>query len=157
MTAPAITHNTFTLERSYPKSPERVFAAFTDAAKKRRWFAEGESHAVEVFEMDFRIGGTERTRSRFKEGSPFPGVALINEGSYQDIVPARRVVLSSRMILGERCISASLVTFEFVPTEGGTDLLFTHQAAFFEGSDGPQRREAGWQKLLDRLASEVAS
>jgi uncharacterized protein YndB with AHSA1/START domain len=157
MTGPAITHNTFTLERSYPKSPERVFAAFTDPAKKRRWFAEGESHAVERFEMDFRVGGTERTQSRFKEGSPFPGVALINEGSYQDIVPGRRVVLSSRMILGDRCISASLVTFEFVPTEGGTDLLFTHQAAFFEGSDGPERRQAGWQKLLDRLVNEIAS
>ena len=42
--------------------------------------------------MDFRVGGTERAQYRFKEGTPFKGVALTNEGSYQDIVPGRRVV-----------------------------------------------------------------
>ena len=36
--------------------------------------------------MDFRVGGSERARYRFKEGTPFPGTALTNDGSYQDIV-----------------------------------------------------------------------
>ncbi len=39
----SVTHSTFVIERSYPTSPERVFAAFADPAKKRRWFAEGGS------------------------------------------------------------------------------------------------------------------
>jgi uncharacterized protein YndB with AHSA1/START domain len=147
-------HNTFVIERSYPAPPERVFAAFADPAKKRAWFAEGESHDVEQFEMDFRAGGSERARYRFKAGTVFPGTLLANEGSYQNIVPDRRIVIASTMTLGDKCISASLATFEFLRVEQGTDLIFTHQGAFFEGADGPEMREAGWRKLLGQLAGE---
>lgn len=156
MSEPSVIHSTFVIERSYPKAPERVFAAFADPAKKRRWFAEGEKHEIEQFEMDFRVGGAERTRYRFKEGSPFPGVELASEGSYQDIVPNRRVVIASTMALGGRRFSASLVTIELLSTERGTDLICTHQGAFFEGADGPQMREAGWRKLFDSLEKELA-
>jgi hypothetical protein len=45
---------------------------------------------------------------------------------------------------------------ELLPTKPGTDLIFTEQAAFFEGSDGPQLREDGWHKLLEHLARELA-
>src|SRR5580658_1907829 len=65
----SVIHSTFVIERSYPATPERVFAAFADPAKKRRWFVEGGHHQVEHYEMDFRIGGIELTRSRFKEGT----------------------------------------------------------------------------------------
>lgn len=123
----SVIHSTFVLERSYPKPPERVFSAFADATKKRHWYAEGRSQEVEEFEMEFRAGGTERSRYRFKEGTPFPGVAITNEGTYQDIVPNRRIVTASTMTLGDKHISASLVTFEFLATDKGTDLICTHQ------------------------------
>jgi hypothetical protein len=45
---------------------------------------------------------------------------------------------------------------EFLPTQQGTDLIFTEQAAFFEGADGPEMREEGWHKLLEHLAKELA-
>lgn len=150
-----VVHSTFVIERNYPKSPEQVFSAFADSVKKRRWFAEGERHDIEKFEMDFRVGGAERLEYRFKEGSPFPGVPLTSDGSYQDIIPDRRIVIASTMTLGGKRISASLVTFEFLPANKGTDLICTHQGAFFEGSGGPQMREAGWRKLLDQLADEL--
>ena len=156
MQEPSVIHHTFVLERSFPKPPERVFSAFADPAKKRRWFAEGERHEIEVYESDFRVGGTEHLRYRFKEGTPFPGTALINEARSQDIVPNRRIVSASTMDLADKRISASLVTFEFLRTDTGTDLIFTHQGTFFEGSGDPQMREAGWRKLLDNLAMEVA-
>jgi uncharacterized protein YndB with AHSA1/START domain len=156
MSESAVVHNTFVIERNYPQPPERVFAALADATKKRRWFGEGDHHEVEAFEMDFRIGGAERLRYRFKEGTPFKGVVVVNEGVFEDIVPNRRVVSAYAMTLGDRRISAALVTIEILPAEKGTKLICTHQGAFFEGSDGPQIREAGWRKLFDKLAKELA-
>jgi uncharacterized protein YndB with AHSA1/START domain len=79
-------------------------------------------------------------------------MVFTNEATYQDIVPNRRIVLGSKMAVGDKCISASLVTVEFLPSETGTDLILTHQGAFFEGADGPEMRQAGWHKLLERLA-----
>jgi uncharacterized protein YndB with AHSA1/START domain len=151
----SVIHSTFAIERSYPFSPERVFAAFADPAKKRRWFVESEGREVARYEMDFRVGGKEWAHFRFTAETPVKGLACTNEASYQDIVPNRRVVLASTMTIGEKRISASLVTVEFLPTKKGTDLILTHQGAFFEGSDGPEMREAGWRKLIDRLTDEL--
>ena len=151
-----VTHGTFVIERSYATTPDRVFAAFADPAKKRRWFGGGEGSEMEEFEMDFRVGGTERTMRRMGPATPFPGVALTNESYYQDIVPNRRVVFAYTMSLGDRRISASLATVELVRTEKGTDLIFTDQGAYLEGGDGPKMREGGWSKLLEGLAKELA-
>jgi uncharacterized protein YndB with AHSA1/START domain len=151
----SIIHSTFVIERSYPKPLELLYFAFADAPKKRIWFAEGDHHDVAEFEMDFRVGGVERLRYRFKEGNPFEGVELSSEGSFLDIQPNRRIVTASTMTLGDNRISASLVSIEFSRTDTGTDLICTHQGAFFEGADGPVIREAGWRQLLEKLFSEL--
>ena len=156
MAETGVTHSTFVIERNYPAAPERVFAAFADPAKKRRWYADGDGREVEEFEMDFRVGGTDRARYRMQEGTPFPGAALTNHSTYQDIVPNRRIVMAYRMSLDGRGFSASLATVEFKAAEKGTDLIFTEQGAYFEGSDGPQMREGGWRRLLASLAGELA-
>jgi uncharacterized protein YndB with AHSA1/START domain len=157
MSEGSVVHSTFVIERDYPVSPERLYGAFSDPAKKRRWFVEGEGFIVEEFQMDFRVGGSERSRFKFGPGTPVPeGTACVNETRYQDIVPTRRIVLVYTMTIGNRCISSSQATFELQAGPGGTRLVFTEQAAFFEGADGPQIRERGWRDLLDRLALELA-
>src|SRR5262245_33270469 len=93
----SVIHNTFVITRQYPAAPERVFAALADPKKKRRWFVEGDGHQVEQHEMDFRVGGAEQARFRFKQGSPVQGLVCVNDTSYLDIVPDRRIVFASAM------------------------------------------------------------
>jgi uncharacterized protein YndB with AHSA1/START domain len=152
-----VTHSMFTLERRYAAAPERVFAALAEPEKKRRWFADSPNHDVVEFGMDFREGGVERMKYRFNEGTPFPGVTLVNAGHYEDIVEEKRVVLTSTMTIAGRRISVSLVTFELTAEGDGTALTCTVQAAFFVGADGPEMRKAGWEFLLERLGDLLGS
>src|SRR5258708_12832386 len=91
----SVTHATFVIERSYPKPPERVFAAFSDPATKRRWFAEGDEFEVDALEMDFRVGGNERSSFRTR------GAICTNDTVYRDIVPNRRIVIAYTMSLAD--------------------------------------------------------
>ena len=97
----SVNHATFEIERSYPVPPARVFAAFADPVKKRRWFREEDASETFEFEMDFRVGGRERSRFRIK-GGPVDGVLCTNDTTYQDIVPDSRIVLAYTMTLGEK-------------------------------------------------------
>lgn len=157
MQEPSVIHSTFVIERRYAASPARVFEALAQPAQKRRWYAEGGANTIEAYELDFQVGGVERVVYRFKPGGPFPGTILANEGVHVEITAERRVVIASTMAMDGRIFSASLVTFELLPDADGTALVCTHQGAFFEGADGPQMREHGWNKLLDQLAGFLAS
>lgn len=155
MTERSVVHSTYVIERCYPTSADRIFAAFATPESKRRWFAEGEGFALEQFKMDFRIGGTERTRFRVTTRGPMEGKIFTNETTYMDIVPERRIVFAYSMAVGDQRISASLVSIELAPGEKGCTLIFTEQGAFFEGADTPNMREAGWGQLLEALEREL--
>jgi len=143
-----VTHATFTLERTYPHQPAKVFAAFAERAAKQVWFADHEGWSTEEYEMDFQVGGKETFRGKAPEG---PLVSF--EGEYQDIVPDERIVYTYRMHLDDNRISASLSTIELAPTDGGTRLTLTEQGAFLDDFDDPKLREEGTVELLDELGS----
>ncbi|HYL99287.1 MAG TPA: SRPBCC family protein [Blastocatellia bacterium] len=148
MNEPSVTHSNFVIERTYPATPQRVFAAFADPGRKRRWFADTGESQQDEFQMDFRVGGFERKRFRAKNG-----MNLKNDTVYMDIVPDKRIVFAYTMSVEDNRISSSQSTVELLPAENGTRLVFTEQAAFFEGADGPQMREGGWRHLLDNLGN----
>lgn len=146
MTELSVVHATFTIERTFKAPPARVFAAFSKPATKRRWFAEGFGMRVDEFSLDFRVGGRETFLITPEDGS-----SIANESVYQDIVPGRRIVCAFTMATEGKPFSASLGTFQLEPAGDGTKLIFTEQAAFFEGGDNARQRKGGWAQLFDKL------
>jgi uncharacterized protein YndB with AHSA1/START domain len=106
------------------------------------------------------VGGVEKSRFTFTggpPGAPPAGTLMGNDTVYIDIVPERRIVFAYTMLVGDYRMSASLATVELFPSgTGGTRLVFTEQAAFFDRSDGAQLREAGWRDLLSRIEAVLA-
>ncbi|HZV65171.1 MAG TPA: SRPBCC domain-containing protein [Telluria sp.] len=81
MTQASITHATFTIERQYDASPARVFRAWSQAELKLRWFACHADWAPVGYELDFRVGGSERLRT-----GPAGGTRLVftEQGAFLD-------------------------------------------------------------------------
>jgi uncharacterized protein YndB with AHSA1/START domain len=150
VTERSVTHAAFVVERSYPASPARVFAAWADPAAKARWFASPEEWGRDEFELAFRVGGREVSR-----GGPPGGPVHTYEAHYQDIVPIERIVYSYSMSLDQTLISVSLATVELKPEAAGTRLVLTEQGAYLDGYDDTGQRERGTGELLDALGAEL--
>ena len=147
MSGRSVEHGTFVVDRRYEVSPERAFAAWAEPEAKARWLVDP---GVRL-ELDFRVGGRERSRGTAPDGRAYSYEAL-----YHDIVPAQRIVYTYEMHLEGTRISVSLATVEFTPVAGsGTHLVFTEQGAFLDGHESPAGRAEGMGSLLDALDKEV--
>jgi uncharacterized protein YndB with AHSA1/START domain len=145
-----VAHGVFTIERTYPSvSPQRVFEAFATEAGKDAWFS-GPNEAWDIVErlFDFRVGGHERLKGKWKSG-------LITQfdATYFDIIPGERIVYAYEMLLDGRKISVSLATFEFKASAGGTRFVMTEQGAFLDGYDDNGSRERGSREIVHKLSA----
>jgi uncharacterized protein YndB with AHSA1/START domain len=157
MTERPVIHNTFTLERTYPATASRVFAAFASKEAKDAWGDTGDltepGPDAGGTEFDFRTGGHERF------GFGYQGVSYRYDARYYDIVPDQRIIYSYEMYADGARISVSVATIEILATADGTALTWTEQGAYVDGFDGPeapQLRNGGIAEMLDGLAKYLA-
>ena len=157
MTEQAVIHDTFAIERTYPASVSRVFAAFASKEAKDAWgdtpdLSEPGPNAGES-EFDFRVGGRERF------GMGYQGTSYRYDALYYDIVPDQRIIYSYEMYANDARISVSVATIEFAATAEGTALTWTEQGAYLDGFDGdeaPRLRQGGTEEMLEGLAKYLA-
>jgi len=133
-----------TLKRRFKAPPAKVFAAFTDPEKVKRWMGPGEIQAVRA-ESDVRVGG----RYRWVMKSP-DGKEHDVGGIYREIVPNEKLVFTwAWKVTPPDQPHESLVTVLFKADDGGTLLTLIHERLFDEESRAGH--EKGWIGALDKL------
>ena len=135
------TQPSLTLKRRFNAPPAKVFSAWTDPEKVKRWFGPGEvrcTHAV----FELRAGG------RFEIDAISPnGETHSVSGTVREVIPDEKLVYTwTWKSTPER---ESLVTVLFKPDSGGTLLTLTHEKFFDEGAR--DRHQNGWTGALDKL------
>lgn len=146
-----VVHSTFSIERNYDASPERVFDAFATLERKAKWFSGPEQWLTGKRELDFRVGGRE-----VLSGGPQGGPVHTFDAVYFDIIAGRRIIYGYDMYVGERKLSVSLATIDLTPQGAGTRLVMTEQGAYLDGLEDGSEREAGTKGLLEKLARSLA-
>lgn len=139
-------HSTFVIERRFAAPVERVFTAWSDADKKRRWFACHDDWSSVEHRLDFRVGGTEVNSVATPEG-----VLHVFQARFFDIVPEARIVYAYEMYVGDVRISVSLVTVMFEREAAKTRMTFTEQVVFLDGHGDADERREGTEVGLARL------
>lgn len=147
-----ISHGSFVVERRYKHRVARVFSAFSNTAEKREWFAVSR----DSYDLDFTVGGKERSRWVWSDSGPIEnGTVMGNDTVYLDIVENHRIVLAYSMLIGDYRMSSSMLTFEFIADGDETVVKATEQGAYYERSDGVERRRSGWASILETLGTRL--
>lgn len=147
----SVVHDSFSLERTYPAAPDRVFAAWSSKEAKTQWFGDDEIESVGSHTLDFRIGGREHV------DGVAGGMRFEYDATYHDIVAEQRIVWSYDMHMNGARISVSVGTVEIIPVPGGSKLVMTEQGAFLDGLDTNAQRAEGTAALLDGLGRYLAA
>ena len=134
-----------TIKRRFNASPAKVFAAWTDPEKVKRWMGPGEVKVLAT-EGDARTGGRFRWVMQAPDGEKHEV-----GGTVREVVPDQKLVYTwAWHSMPER---ESLVTVQFNPDGDGTLLTLTHER--FADDDARNRHQNGWNGALDKLEAFV--
>ena len=140
------TKPSLTLKRRLNAAPAKVFAAWTDPEKLKRWFAPGESQTI-LAEADPRVGGRYRIVARTPDGEEHDV-----SGIYREVAPNAKLVFTwAWRSTPER---ESLVTLTFKPDGDGCMFTLLHEQFFDEAAR--DRHNTGWTSALDKLEAYFA-
>ncbi len=129
------------LKRRLKAPPAKVFAAFTDAEKIKRWMGPGEIKTIAA-ESDARAGGRYHILMRSPDGEEHDV-----GGVYREVVANEKLVFTWAWKTDPQ--RESLVTVLFKPDGDGTLLTLIHEQ--FADEESRKGHEDGWNGALDKL------
>jgi len=136
------------VSRRYAVPAERVFDAWLDVEKARRFlFATSKGQMVRA-EIDARIGGA------FNFTDRRDGVDAEHIGEYLEIDRPRRLVFTFHTERGSTDLSR--VSIDIVARGAGCELTLTHEIDP-KWADYKDRTQAGWTTILEGLATTLGS
>ncbi|HEX4197711.1 MAG TPA: SRPBCC domain-containing protein [Caulobacteraceae bacterium] len=140
-----MTLETLRITRRFEASPERVFDAWLDPMRARRWLFTSPTSERNSTEMDVRVGGKWSITDR-REGVDYTGL-----GEYIEIDRPRRLVFSFGMPQFSPLMCT--VTVEIVPDGDGCILTLAQESV---APDALKPLEEGWSKMFDALTLLIA-
>jgi uncharacterized protein YndB with AHSA1/START domain/tRNA A-37 threonylcarbamoyl transferase component Bud32 len=143
--------STIRLVQQVAAPPEKVFAAWADAAGMADWYAPTDDFGPTIADLDFQVGGRYRVAMQSPK-RPDPHVVC---GEYTRIEEPRLISFTWAWIAPKPDVRETQVTVEFHPRRDGTELVFTHERFRDQGSK--QGHTEGWTGCLSRLARKLGS
>lgn len=132
------------IRRTYDAKPERVFEAWTTPELAKQFLGPNDVGAEEVT-MDVRDGGSYSIVMKQPDGQRW-----IVGGEYREVRPPRRLQMTWRWKEDDpRDERDTLLTLEFNPHSGGTELILTHEQ--FASEESRASHAHGWEAILDQL------
>lgn len=113
-----------------------------------RWFGPAETRRVLLAETDVRVGGAYQVGFSTEDGREHHA-----SGHYREVEPQHRLVFT--WAWRDTPAEVSLITLEFTPADGGTELAFL-QTPFVDQATRDSH-DHGWSGALDRLADHLAN
>jgi uncharacterized protein YndB with AHSA1/START domain len=132
-----------------------VWSAYAELDFRDRWFRLPGEQSTRSHELDFRVGGEEVTRSTFNNMENIERLEL--RSTFLDLVPERRITISSTFTLNGILRISSVATTELESTDDGTRVSYLEQYQCFglvgDGSGDSERgeREGGTRFMLRGL------
>jgi uncharacterized protein YndB with AHSA1/START domain len=132
-----------------------VWSAFSDLEFRDRWFSLPGERSSRSHELDFRVGGSEVTRSTFNNLET-PEVLELR-ARFVDIVPEHSITAHTEFRLNGSLRIASVATTELESIDDRTRVSYVEQYQCFglvgDGSGDQERgeREGGTRFMLRRL------
>ena len=134
------------LRRFYDATPDRLFSAWTSPQEAAAFMGPGTVKATEV-EMDPRVGGTYRIVMLMEDGNRWPV-----RGVFREVDRPNRLSMTWRWEEDDpKNERDTLVTIEFLPRGGRTELVLTHSG--FASTESRDNHEAGWKAIAEALAA----
>lgn len=132
------------LSRNIKAPPDRVYAAWTDPAQLKQWFAPEDVTTVD-FVADVRVGGKYRWDLIHSDGEKMSA-----SGEYRELQPGKKIVFTWQWEDDEAWTNqTSIVTITLTESSGGTDLQFRHEQ--LPSVESRDRHIGGWSSILDKL------
>ena len=137
-----------TLTRRLRARPEKVYAAWTQAAQLAQWFGPPNMKPASLeAELDVRVGGRYRLSFVSDDGEYFEA-----GGIYREVVADEKLAFTwAWHSTPER---ESLVTITLKPDAAGTLMVFHH--AQFADDVARDNHQRGWSSFFDKLDAFVA-
>jgi uncharacterized protein YndB with AHSA1/START domain len=133
---------TVRVKHRFTVSAERVFDAWLDPAKARRFLFATPTGQMVRAEIDPRVGG------QFTFTDRRDGEDVDHTGEYLEIDRPRRLVFT--FMVPKYSSVVTRVTIDIVPLESGCELTLTHEGVLKEYEEGSKE---GWSRILAGLAT----